>query len=376
MISLARLTLRREWQRFLPTVLAVGFSGLLILAQLALLLGIFRTVSIYIDGSTADLWIGFPHTPSVDLGRDIGVRNEVFLRQNPEITAVEKLSLNSADIRKKDGTVASGTLLGIDTRAGGMTFSHLLTKEQRTKLDEPDSVLVDVSAARNLQTKEGGYLEINRKRVKVAAIVKGLAAIGGPNIVASARTAHNLDDNPVGASETTFFLARLRNPARAAQVINDLTAGQNSYAFSAWTAKEFSTRSRKYWLLETGMGVGFIFSGFIASTIGLMITSQTMKSIVLSSIREYATLRALGVSFNQLRRVVLEQALWIGIAGVVVTTTVTAAAVKLAQSKHILISAPLVAYVGTAGFILMIALSSGWIAVRVLKKSDPATLLR
>ena len=30
MISLARLTLLREWRRFMPAVLAVGFAGLLV----------------------------------------------------------------------------------------------------------------------------------------------------------------------------------------------------------------------------------------------------------------------------------------------------------------------------------------------------------
>jgi putative ABC transport system permease protein len=58
MISLARLTLLREWRRFMPAILAVGFAGLLVLMQLVLLLGIFRTVSVYIDRSSADLWVG------------------------------------------------------------------------------------------------------------------------------------------------------------------------------------------------------------------------------------------------------------------------------------------------------------------------------
>ena len=70
MISIARLTLAREWRRFLPAVLAVGFAGLLVLMQLVLLLGIFRTVSVYIDRSAADLWVGYPETKSVDLARN------------------------------------------------------------------------------------------------------------------------------------------------------------------------------------------------------------------------------------------------------------------------------------------------------------------
>lgn len=375
-ISLARLTLRREWRRFLPAVLAVGFSGLLILAQLALLLGIFHTVSVCIDASSAAVWVGFPDTPSVDLGRNIALRNEVFLRQHPEVTAVEKLSLNSADIRKSNGTATSGTLLGLDTRPDGKVLSKLIPPALRAKLDEPDTVLIDVSAQKNLQVAVDQYLEINRKRVKVVAIVRGLAAIGGPNVVASAATARSLDNSPPVDAETTYFVLSLKEPARASQVVADLTNQRDSRAFSAWTAEDFSLRSRTYWMFETGMGIGFLFSGLVALVIGLMVTSQTMKSIVLSSLREYATLRALGVGFRQLRWVVLEQALWIGITGVLVMVTVTAGVVKLAESKQILILAPPLAYLATAVCILMIALAAGWMAVNVLKKSDPATLLR
>lgn len=376
LISLARLSLWREWHRFLPAIVAVGFSGLLILAQLALLLGIFRTVSVDIDESSADLWVGFPDTPSVDLARNISIRNEVLLRQHSEIREVEQLSINSADIRRKDGTAATGVLIGIETRKHAMAFSKILAPSVRAKLDEPDSILIDVSAQANLQTASGEYLEINRRRVKVVAIVAGLAAIGGPNIICSTRTSRFLDDTQQGENETTFLLAGLRDPMRADVLIAELAPEGGPRPFSAWKADDLSRQSRQYWLLETGMGIGFIFSGLIATAIGLVVTSQTMKATVLSSLREYATLRALGVSFSQLRRVVLEQAVWVGLSGVVVTSTVTYAAIEIAKANKVLISAPPEAYFGTAVFIMVIALVSGWFAVNVLKKTDPATLLR
>ena len=376
MISLARLTLRREWYRFLPAVFAVGFAGLLILVQLGILLGIFRTVSVYIDKSSADLWIGFPDTPSVDLARMIPARNEVFLRQHPEVLAVEKFSFGGADIRRKDGSAATGFLLGVDTRADGMVFSKVLTPELRECLNKPDSILLDVSSLGNLQAAVGDDLEINKKRVKVGGVVSGMAAIGGPNIVTSIKTARHLDDSLRDENETAFLLARLRDPSRAAQVQAELTPQGSVRPYSVWRADEFSAQSQRYWLLETGMGIGFIFSGGIALVIGLVITSQTLKAVVISSLREYATLRALGVNFGELRLVVLEQAWWVGLAGALLTTVVTRGLTMLAEAKHVLIYAPLSAYLGTATFIIGIALASGWLAVRALKKSDPATLLR
>src|SRR5271165_3594034 len=64
-------TLWHERQRFLPGVLAVAFSALLIALQCGLLLGLFSITSLPIDHTTADVWVGHPEVPSVDLGRPI-----------------------------------------------------------------------------------------------------------------------------------------------------------------------------------------------------------------------------------------------------------------------------------------------------------------
>lgn len=383
MISLARTTLRRDWRRFLPAVFAVGFAGLLVLMQLALMLGIFRTVSVCIDQSTADLWVGYPGTPSVDLARPIDAKNEVFLRQHPGVAEVEAFQWSGGDVRRADGSAASGIVFGIDTRPDAMMFSRVLSPEQRRALDEPDTVLVDVSNVDNLGAALGARLEIGGRRVRVVGHTCGLGAIGGPNIVTSLDTARRLDP---GADDerVAYFLVRLHEPAAAALVRDELDrplpAGavdrENTRPFAVWTAREFSVRSQSYWLLETGMGLGFAFSGVIGLLIGVVITSQTLKAVINTSLREYATLRALGVSLGALRLVVVEQAGWVGAVGVAMTSLVTLLIVRLARSAHVLVSAPAWAYAATAGFVLLIALLSGLFALRTLTRAEPASLLR
>src|SRR5436305_3078326 len=58
-------------QRFLPGVLAVAFSSLLIALQCGLLLGLFSITSIPIDHTRADIWVGAPEVLSVDLGKGV-----------------------------------------------------------------------------------------------------------------------------------------------------------------------------------------------------------------------------------------------------------------------------------------------------------------
>src|SRR5437016_2758790 len=87
-MSYALATLWYERQRFLPGVLAVGFSALLIALQCGLLLGLFSITSIPIDMSRGDIWVGHPEVPSVDLGRAIPESWMSYMAM-PEVERVE-----------------------------------------------------------------------------------------------------------------------------------------------------------------------------------------------------------------------------------------------------------------------------------------------
>ncbi|HZX72380.1 MAG TPA: ABC transporter permease, partial [Rhodanobacter sp.] len=89
MVALARKTLIHEWRRFLPAMLAVGFAGLLQLLQIALVLGIFGSTSLYITGSSADVWVGYPGTQNVGSGRSIDADVESRILMDPAVMRVE-----------------------------------------------------------------------------------------------------------------------------------------------------------------------------------------------------------------------------------------------------------------------------------------------
>src|SRR5438132_14006429 len=87
-MSYSLQTLWFERQRFLPGVLAVAFSALLIALQCGLLLGLFSITSLPIDETRADVWVGHPEVQSVDLGRPIPVSSQTYLNM-PEVVQSE-----------------------------------------------------------------------------------------------------------------------------------------------------------------------------------------------------------------------------------------------------------------------------------------------
>ena len=82
-MSYALATLWHERQRYLPGILAVAFSALLIALQCGLLMGLFSITSLPIDHTDADIWMGAPSVLSVDLGRPIRASSLAKLQAQP-----------------------------------------------------------------------------------------------------------------------------------------------------------------------------------------------------------------------------------------------------------------------------------------------------
>lgn len=375
-VSLARSSLIHEWRRYMAAVLAVSFAGLLLVIQMALLLGLFGSVSVIIEQSKAALWIGYRNTQSVDLGRDLPPGSDLQAWQHPAVTSVEAFHLGFGDWRSDDGTVTAATINAIDTRPTGLALGRLLTEEDRKRLDEPDAVIIDRADQKKLGAQLGTAAEINGKRVRVVGLVDGIRAIGGVNVLASFNTARRIDPGFITGNETTYYLLAIKPDANPSTVAKELNDRHPFKRYSVWRAKDFSVQSQIYWLLESGAGTGAGVATLLGLIVGIVITSQTLAASILASIKEFASLRALGVSQPSLRRIVLEQAFWIGLVGLALTAILTIAAAWLGHVAAIAMKFPWWLIGGSGGIILAIALGSGWYALSTLYKADPATLLR
>ncbi len=377
MVALARKTLIYEWRRFLPAILAVGFASLLQLLQAALVLGIFGSASVYITGSSGDLWAGYPGTQSVNLGRPISEDVAMRLRMDPDVTKVEPFRWVDADWRgPRDTGGVSVFVSGIDPRADGMMFSRALPLALRARLNEPGAVIVDKADLDSLGVNIGDTAAINGQRVRVVGVSSGLRALGGVNIVASLETARVLDLSPENTGKMTYFVAKLRPGVKPKKVANRLN-GSNAFGpYTVWTAKAFARESQLYWMFDTGAGAGVLFLAGIVFLVGAVITSQTLIAAVIGSIREYATLNALGVGRGSLRKVVMEQAFWVGALGLLCSVVIGAILLVIARSRSVPMEMRPLTAAACLALSMALAIVSGLASVRSLRRADPASLLR
>ena len=375
LMSVALKTLIYEWRRFAPAVVAVGFSGLLVLLQAALILGIFSLSSVYVTRSAADIWVGLPGVQSIDLGRPIPSRTELFVRMDPRVKQVEPFLWGNGEWRTQQQGIVNVYIVGIDTRPGAMALADVLPEDLRLRLTDPDTVLIDEADLHKLATGLGGVAEINGRRVRVVGVTSGLRALGGVNIITSLSGVRRLDPTAGPGGDVAYYIARLADPDQADQVVADLNKVGGHRNFEALTADRFADRTTRYWLTESGAGVAFIFGSVVAILVAVVITSQTLAAAVAASIKEYAALRALGFSMQALRTIVLAQSFWVGAAGVaaagLLTVLLTLGAKAL--SAPIVLSPPMVLMAGS--LVLLVAMGSGFVALRRVAQADPAALL-
>jgi putative ABC transport system permease protein len=365
-------TLWHERQRFLSGILAVAFSAALIALQAGLLLGLFATTSAPIDHAAADIWVGAPHALSVDLGRPISEDHLARLAVQPGVEPPEPLLFDYSYWTKGDGSKELCILVGSRLAPGSLGAMPELTPALRERLSEPGAVVIDRSELSRLGVNGADeYAQINGKRVRVVGLVQGLKSLTGPYVFCSLDTARAL--LPLLPGQTTYLLARCPKPADAPAVVERLRRYPD---LSAFTRDEFSLRTRLHWLIMTNAGITTAFTAGLGLLVGAVVTSQTLYAATVASVREFAVLRALGISRGKIAAAVVAQAGGVGVVGVAVALPVIFGLASLAEQAgtHLDLSMPLLG--ATAGVTLVMALASGLAALRSLRLMEPANLLR
>jgi putative ABC transport system permease protein len=383
-MSYALATLWFDRQRYLPGILAVSFSAVLIALQFGLLLGLFSVTSIPIDRSNADVWVGASKVLSVDVGgRAISEsRYASRLLSYPGVVRVEPYIQAYRNWEKPGGgsdlCIIMGSRLGDDA----MGAVDKLTPDLREKLREEDTVVVDEAelerldipdAKQKLAEGETVTAHISGRKVSVVGLVQGMKSIAGPYIFCSIHTARRLLQ--LDLDQTIYVLARCDNPQTAERVVKQL---KEEYPddMSAFTAREFSLRSRMHWLTKTGAGIALGYAAFLGLLVGAVVTSQTLYAATMASMREYAILLALGIPRWRLARTIVTQAFWIGVLGVSIAIPTVFALAELAIYVGVRPQLPLILLGGASGITLVMAIGAGVFALRSIRQIEPVNLLR
>lgn len=378
-MSYALATLWFDRQRYLPGVLAVAFSALLIALQFGLLLGLFSVTSIPIDRSQADIWVGAPKVLSVDIGGTIPEgRMRSRLESQPEVMEVEPYIEQFAKWEKPTGGTDLCIIIGTRLSDDALGAVPALTSDLRVKLSERDTVVVDESELERLDVNGvNDTAKINGKHVRIVGLVKDMKSIAGPYIFCSLDTARNL--LRLNQDQTVYLLARCYDPKDAPLVVQRL---KEEYVhverpdMSAFTKEEFSLQSRMHWLTKTKAGIALGYAALLGLLVGAVVTSQTLYAATMASMREYAILLALGIPRWRVAMTIVTLAFWIGVLGVIIAIPGVFALAYLANYAGVNPQLPPELLAGASVITLAMAIGAGVFALRSVRQIEPVNLLR
>ena len=247
------------------------------------------------------------------------------------------------------------------------------TEEMRQTLAVPYNVAIDKSAQSALGVQLGDLAMLNGRTVRVALLLDGYANSQFSNLIMSRQTYRLLgqyNDDRLG-----LLMARIQDPSQADRVrdeLNEMADGQ----YRAWTKPELREATMRDALSEGILGLILMFLRVIGFFIGVVITWQTLRGAILANIKEFASLRALGVSMGNLRTVIIELSFWVGIAGLIMAGLAMLVLNWLGSLSNIPMGYRVSEVVQTGGLLLLIAVGSGVLTLGALKKGEPADLLR
>lgn len=380
-MSLALSTLLYEWRRYLAAIIALALAGVLMLALGAMFIGIMQSFTATIDKSRAQLIILAPNAeasggPGGGPG-PLPKRVVPLIYRHPDVVEVQDLPDDFGRfVGPGQPSPSFVNIMIIDTSPNGVTLPQDFTEDMRRAVEAPYAVGIDVSAQRQLGVKVGDQAVLNGRTVRVALIMQGYANSQMPAVIMSRQTQRLMgraNDEQLG-----LLMVRIKEPhdkkntERVRDELNALSDG----LYRAWTKPELTASTTREMMQEGFIAMLMLFMSVIGFVIGVVITWQTLRGAILANIKEFASLRALGVSMGQLRGVVMELSLWVGVLGILASGVLMIGIAWAASAINLPMGFEIGSITQTAILLLLISIGSGALTLGALKKGEPADLLK
>ncbi len=388
-MSLALSTLIYEWRRYSAAIVALSMAGLLIMAVVGLFAGIGKSFTATIDRSPAHIFILPKNAESLFSADGQPRRIMPLIYKHPEVVEVMNLAGRNAwwqsqsklpkdapkELKDKEKIKSDGVqVLPIDPVPGAVTLPTDFTEEQILALQEPYAVFIDKTSVEKLGTKLGEKATINGRTVRVVGVLENYPNIIASTVIMSRQTARLIgltrNSQTVGP-----LMVKISDPSRDVIVRDELNAMAGDQ-YRAWTRKELSDANQKSLLKENFIGIMLNGAMFFGGVVGIVITWQTLRGAIFANIKEFASLRALGVPMGKLRLIIMELSFWVGVAGLIFTFCLVNLVGILAGLGGLPMVFPLEQSISVGVLLMIVSIMSGVFSLGVLNKGQPMDLLR
>lgn len=313
--------------KYLGIVMGLMFASFLITQQASIFVGIMtRTFGFITDTSLPDIWVMDPKVQQIDDVKPLQDTQLLRIRGIEGVDWAVPLYKGLLKARLENGNFQTCNVIGLDdaTLIGG---PPQMVQGSLADLRRAEAVIVDeVGAMTRLAKppppgspkgtkptplKVGDALELNDNR----AVVVGIC-----------RTSRTFQSQPVvytTYSRATTFAPRERKllsfilvKAKPGVDPKDLCAHiRTSTALLAYTGAEFKKVTYMYFIKYTGIPINFGMSVILGFVVGTAIAGQTFYQFTIENLRQFGTLKAMGASNLVMLRMIILQAIVVGLMG-------------------------------------------------------------
>jgi putative ABC transport system permease protein len=373
-----------EWRRYSAAILSIAFCCALIICFTGLFSGVSESYSRLTNSTPADLVILNRDADSWFDAGEMPRRMLPAMQTASGVDEVAELAVRGAewsavsDEGKELGGSQTGVVVAaIDVSPNSLTMPRSFSERTVAGLQMPLTVAIDRTSFRKLDAKLGGKAAINGRVVTVAGIVDGFPNANGRVIAfASRRTAEEIGLLNPSELHVNALLVRVAEGADVTAV-GERIERRVDRAVRAWEKEELARANQSDLFLNGGiLGIVLIFLISFGALVGSVIAWQTLKGAIAARLPEFGALLALGVPMTALRLIVIELSIWLVAFGYLASVAIFLAVSLIAKQIGLPMAYPVWPFFIILVVSLIIAVIAAIMSIQLLKRSDPAELLR
>ncbi|MBC7771736.1 MAG: FtsX-like permease family protein [Pyrinomonadaceae bacterium] len=317
--------------KYFGIIMGIAFASLLITQQSSIFVGLMtRTFGFVSDTRQPDVWVMDPKVQFIDDIKPLQDTQLLRVRGIPGVEWAMPLYKGLIKARLPDGAFQTCNVIGVDDSTliagpGEMVEGKL------EDLRRADSVIVDIvgatgklakpaplgedgkpiPGAKPIPLKLGDTLELNDRRAVVVGFCNVSRTFQSQPVVYTTYS-RATQFAPRERKLLSFVIAKAKpgvDPKALARNIRDETG------LDALTSDEFSWRTVTYFMKYTGIPINFGIAVVLGFLVGTAIAGQTFYNFTLDNLKQFGALKAMGAGNFRLLRMILLQALIVGVIG-------------------------------------------------------------
>ncbi len=365
-------------QKFYGIVFGIAFSTLLITQQLTIFVNLIeRGASGTYNVPSADIWVMDEVSRTTDVAYPMPATALDKVRSVPGVEWAVPHLRATASVRSGDGDLEGVSIIGVDD-ATLIGLPQRMAAGRADVLAQPDSVIIDDVGVTRLfddgSNPVGARLELNDQRAVIRGVADAIPTFTS-QVTLYTKYSNALRYVPGTRNRLSFVLVGAADEVAA----QDLAARIHAETgLRARTRDEFADDGVQFIIENTGIPLNFGITVALGFIVGVAIVGLTFSLFIRDNIKQFGALKAIGVTNRKIRGMVAAQAGLVGLIGYGLGVLGTVVFIwgfsgdPTFKGFYIPWQIPLISLAAVA---LILALT-GWLALRNVLRTEPASVFR